>query len=255
MPWSQGSCDVGRRAGRPRRRARTVRRVELRAAPGAPPTGPAPSRRRASARRRRAACRRGPPRGTTPASVGPPSSSSDCTPSAASARSSSSSGPLRSSSSDPSGSGPRPKASRRGCRDGADVAARQRGSSARTVPIPTATASDRRPQLVHAPAALLAGHPARAGHRHAPVERHRDLVGDERPTARDPDAPGLVLRPRLPRVDDLDLDAGRAEPLEAAPVDLRVRIADAGDDARDAGLHDGVRARRRRARDASTARA
>ena len=75
------------------------------------------------------------------ASVGPPSSSSERTPSAASARSSSSSGPLRSSSSDPSGSGPRPNASRRGCDDGADVACRQRGSSARTVPIPTATAS------------------------------------------------------------------------------------------------------------------
>src|SRR4051794_19325926 len=34
-------------------------------------------------------------------------------------------------------------------------------------------------ELVDPPPALLAGDPARARHRHAPVERHRDLVGHE----------------------------------------------------------------------------
>ncbi len=39
-------------------------------------------------------------------------------------------------------------------------------------------------QLVHAATALLPGHPALARHGHAPVERHRGLVGDEgRPSA------------------------------------------------------------------------
>src|SRR5581483_5111208 len=97
--------------------------AEMLAAPG---TRWAP-RPRASARRRRAACRRGRPRGT---------------PSPASARSSSASGPERSSSGEPAGSGPRPNASRRGCPRGVGTSRASRlGSSARTVPMPTATAS------------------------------------------------------------------------------------------------------------------
>ena len=52
----------------------------------------------------------------------------------------------------------------------------------------------------------------------AAVERHRDLVGDERAAARDPGAPGLVLA-RAPPSESatLDLDAGRPQPLEAPP--------------------------------------
>ena len=121
---------------------------------------------------------------------------------------------------------PSPPAAGRG-RTRAAAAARAaphvaRASSARVVR-PHRAHPDRdrvrpRPQLVHAAAARLAGDPARAGHGHAPVERHRDLVGHERPAARDPDAPGLVLRHAPPRVGDLDLDARRAEPLEAAPA-------------------------------------
>ncbi len=75
-------------------------------------------------------------------SVGPPSSSRLWTPSAASTDSSSAIAPLSNSSSEPAGSGPRPKASRRGCRTTGTSRASSRGSSARTVPIPTATASD-----------------------------------------------------------------------------------------------------------------
>ena len=71
----------------------------------------------------------------------------------------------------PGGSGPRPNASRRGWRAASTSRASSRGASARTVPIPTATASTLRAQLVHAPPRLLAGDPAAAGHRDAAVER------------------------------------------------------------------------------------
>ena len=50
--------------------------------------------------------------------------------------------PLRSSSSEPAGSGPLPNASRRGWRTASTSRAFNLGASARTVPMPTATASD-----------------------------------------------------------------------------------------------------------------
>ena len=97
-------------------------------------------------------------------------------------------------------------------------------------------------QLVHEPAGLLPGDPARAGNRDAAVQRHRGLVGDERPTLRDPGAPGLVLAPRLDAVGELDLDALGLEPFQAA-TRLGVRVARAGDDTRDPGCEHGVDAR------------
>ena len=66
-------------------------------------------------------------------------------------------------------------------------------------------------ELVHATTALLACHPAGAGHGHAPVEGDGELERHERPPRRDPGAPGLVLRPRLEGVGVLDLDAGCGE--------------------------------------------
>src|SRR4029079_19268862 len=88
--------------------------------------------------------------------------------------------------------------------------------------------------------------PPGAGHGHAPVEGDRHLVRDERPPARDPNAPGLVLHASLPELGDLDLPPRRAQSLEAAPVHFRVRVADRGHHAGDACLHDRVRARGRR---------
>ena len=157
------------------------------------------------------------------ASVGPPSSSSDWTPSAASARSSSSSGPERSSSSEPSGSGPVPKASRRGWRFTSTSRASRRGFSRRTVPMPTATASDAARSSWTRRRDVLARDPALARHGDPPVERHRRLVGDERPAEGDPGSPRLVLAPRLEAVGVLDLDPVRPEPLEPA-LRLGVRV-------------------------------
>ena len=93
-------------------------------------------------RRRPGACRRAPASRKAAARVGPPSRRRDWTPSAASASSSSGKGPERSSSSEPSGSGPRPNAIRSGWRTTGTSRASSRGLSQRTVPIPTATASD-----------------------------------------------------------------------------------------------------------------
>ena len=125
--------------------------------------------------------------------------------------------PVRSSSSEPAGSGPRPNASRRGCRAASTPRASSLGLSARTVPIPTATASERArssctrrrlssPETQRVP-----------GHGDAPVERHGDLPGHERPAERDPRAPGLVLRTGRERVDELDLDAGRRGAARSRP--------------------------------------
>ena len=83
---------------------------------------------------------------------------------------------------------------------------------------------DRGAQLVHAAAALLTGHPALAGDDHPPVEADRSLVDHERPALRHPHPPGLVLPARRGRVDDLDVDASRGEPLEPAGR-FGVRIA------------------------------
>ena len=99
---------------------------------------------------------------------------------------------------------------------------------------------------MHATAALLAGHPARAGHGDASVEGDGELERDERPPRRDPVAPGLVLRPRLERVGVLDLDARCGEQLEAA-ASLRVRVERAGDHLRHPRPQHGLGAGRRRA--------
>ena len=101
-------------------------------------------------------------------------------------------------------------------------------------------------QLVDATARCLPRDPALARHGDPPVERHRRLVGDERPAERDPRSPRLVLAPRLEAVGVLDLDAARAEPLEPA-LRLGVRVERPGDDARDPRREHGVDARRRRA--------
>ena len=167
---------------------------------GSAATGPWPSPERRGATNTSSLSTRPAPRKEA-ASVGPPSSRRLRTPSPARAASSSSSGPERSSSSEPSGSGPRPNASRRGWL-GASTSARGQLRIVR----PNRAHPDRDrvrgcPELVDPPPALLAGDPARARHRHAPVERHGHLVGHERPAARDPDAPGLVLAAGLPRVD------------------------------------------------------
>ena len=174
------------------------------------------------------------------ASVGPPSSSSDCTPSAARARSSSSSGPLRSSSVvSPSTERNPPRLSRRV--DAARVEARIVGAHGSH---PDRDGVDGGTQLVHEPAGLLARHPAPPGNGDAPVERDRDLVRDERTAERGPRAPRLVLPPRGGAVEHVDLDAGRAQPLDAAGG-LRVRIERPDDHACDARRRDRVRARRR----------
>src|SRR3954469_5478277 len=217
--------------------------------------GPAPARTGAT---NRSSLSTRPAARNAVASVGPPSSRSDWTPSAASARSSSSSGPVRSSSSDPAGSGPRPKARRRGWREASTSRASRRGASARTGPTPTPPAAaapqgphaDRdgvrsRAQPVHSAARVLPRHPAAAGNGDAPVEGDRRLVGDEGAVKGLPDAPRLVLAARGEVVDDLDLDSRGANPLDAATVDHRVGIAGTDDDARRTRGHDRVRAGRR----------
>ena len=73
-------------------------------------------------------------------------------------------------------------------------------------------------QLVHATARCLTGDPALARHGDAAVERHRRLVGDERPAERDPRAPRLVLAPRLEAVGVLDLDARSRGAARAHPA-------------------------------------
>ena len=153
-----------------------------------------------------------------------------------------------SSSSEPSGSGPLTEREAPRLPLGADVARGQ----LRVVGAHRAHADrDRvhpRAQLVHAAAALLAGHPARARDGDASVERDRRLVDDERPPLGDPDAEGLVLDARPPlelAARELDLDPGGAEPLEAARRSSRVRVADRRDDRANSGLDERVRARRR----------
>ena len=180
------------------------------------------------------------------ASVGPPSSRIDCTPSDASAASSSSSDPERSSRAESGGSGPRPKASLRGCRVTGTSRASSRGASARTVPIPTATASsaarsswtrrrEASPVTQRVPGTVT-----------RPSSGDRRLVDDERAPETLPGAPGLVLPSRLEAVVELDLDPGRAKPLEASGR-LRVRVEAAGDDPGDSRGEDRVDARRRAA--------
>ena len=189
------------------------------------------------------------------ASVGPPSSRSDCTPSAASARELLGERPAPRLEPDAS----RSRAARE---DEPPRLALRRLDVARVEPRAVGAQRagadgdgvHRGAQLVHAAAALLAGHPALARHGHAPVERRRHLVDHERPPLRHPRAPGLVLHARLEPVDELDVDACRAQ-LRLPARRLRIRVARGEDDALDPGGEDRVGARRRRARGARTARA
>ena len=96
------------------------------------------------------------------------------------------------------------------------------------------------------PAALLAGDPAPPRHGDAPVEGRSDLVGDERPPAGDEHAPRFVLHPRLPGVEELDLDTRGAEPLDPAGG-FWIRVSRTDDDTRDPFRDDPVGARRGRA--------
>ena len=103
-----------------------------------------------------------------------------------------------------------PNASRRGCRAASTSRASRRGFSSGRCPCRRRRRRTRA-QLVHEPARLLAGDPARRRNGHAPVERDGGLVGDERAAAARP----RCARPRsgaAPRaVGELDLDAlGRA---------------------------------------------
>ncbi len=107
-----------------------------------------------------------------------------------------------------------------------------------------------RAQLVHTPPALLAGHPARSGHRDAAVERDRGLVDDERTSFRHPDAEALILRPRPPfelPARKVHLDPGGAEALEARAVGLGIGVTDGRDDPAHTRLDERVRAGRRAA--------
>ena len=152
------------------------------------------------------------------ASVGPPSRRSDWTPSAASASSSSRSGSR--AQLELGAVRQRPAAEREPARlpDDGHVA----GVESRVLPAHRSH-SDRdgvglRPQHVHEPPRRFAGDPARAGHPHAAVERDRDLVGDERPSLRDPRPPLLDLLTAAERelaVGELDLDSGGPEPVRA----------------------------------------
>src|SRR5205085_5569210 len=87
-------------------------------------------------------------------------------------------------------------------------------------------------KLVDESPALLAGDPTRVRQRHASVEAHGRLVGDEGPTLRDPGSPGLVLLARAEAelaFCQLDLDPGRAEQLDPARG-VRVRVLRSDDD-------------------------
>ncbi len=126
------------------------------------------------------------------------------------------------------------------------------GSSRRTVPAPTITASQparswctmRRLSRQRDPAGVAAGRGDLA------VERHGGLVGDQR------QAGALVLeerrvllpRPRRPAVvAEVHLDARFAQPRDAVAVDARVRVAQRDHDPRHPGRDDRVGARRREA--------
>ena len=97
---------------------------------------------------------------------------------------------------------------------------------------------------------LLSCHPPRAGHSRTPVDRHGNFVGDERATNRHPCPPRLELLAAAEAeltVGNLDLDSRLSQQLDAAAHDVRIRVALANDDVRNArGDHRGG-ARRRRA--------
>ena len=131
-----------------------------------------------------------------------------------------------------------------------DMADRERGSSARTVPAPTSTASlSARSRWTSALASSPVIHwlvPSGGGG--APVDGGGELEHDVRPARAAVREVGRQLR-----LDGLGLDAdGDVDPCrpqggDAPSGDLRIGILDADDDAADAGLDDGVDARRRAA--------
>src|SRR5581483_9732025 len=81
--------------------------------------------------------------------------------------------------------------------------------------------------------------------RHPTVERRRDLVDHPRPASRHPGPPGLVHGPRLERVDELDVEARRPQPVRSAAC-LGVRVGRAVDDALDSCGDDRLATWRRR---------
>ena len=92
----------------------------------------------------------------------------------------------------------------------------------------------------------LAGDPlARAvGRRRAAIERGGQLQHNPGPSGRAVLHVGSQLRPDLfGQHPDLDVDAGGAQLSHALATDVRVRVFDADDDALDAGVDDGGRAR------------
>src|SRR5262245_27760648 len=91
--------------------------------------------------------------------------------------------------------------------------------------------------------AFLARPPALPGDGHPPVQRHRSLERHEWPPEPRPGEPRLVLRAGLPEVDEVDLDAGLAQPGD--PVASRILRSD--HDLRDSRGEDRLDARRRRA--------
>ena len=121
-------------------------------------------------------------------------------------------GRLRSSRSEPGGSGPRPKARRRGWRTHRDVPHVETRCVGAHRAHPHADRVDRRAELVDAPAGLLAGHPAAARDDHPAVERDRELEGHvrarrARPTSATPRSAVVASR----QVEQLDLDPGAAK--------------------------------------------
>ena len=114
--------------------------------------------------------------------------------------------------------------------------ASSRGLSQRTVPIPTATASDCARSTWTSLRDASPVTQRSPGMRTRPSSVDRDLVRDERPSARHPRSPLLDLLTAAERelaVGELDLDTRGAQLLETAAV-LRSRIELARDDACDA---------------------
>ncbi len=180
------------------------------------------------------------------ASVGPPSSSRDWTPSAPSAPAPRPACPFAAPGRGPPAAAP----SRRQGAAAAPWASRRRGRRARQIgprgPASNGDRVDLRAQLVDEAAALLAGHPACSGDDDPAVEGRGHLVDHERAPLPHPGAPCLVLDACVPRVDELDVDALRAQP-RLATGRLRVRIVRPEDDALDARSEYRLGAGRRRA--------
>ena len=134
------------------------------------------------------------------------------------------------------------KTTRRGWR-APSMRAVSSGSSARTVPMPTAIASDSARQRWTSSRLSGAGDPGRVagGGRGLAVERHRQLQDDERQAGAGVLAEGLVEAARGGRLGaggEGDLDAAVAEDARAAAGGLLARIVGGDHDAGDPGLED-----------------